>query len=110
MTNYADDNTPYTINYDANAVIENLENDTSTLIEWFNGNYFKINADKCHLLITNHDDDVSIAIEGETIKGEKSVKLLGINIDDKMVLQIIYQMYARRLVISFMLLQECHIL
>ena len=42
LANYVDDNTPYTINYDVNAVIENLENDTSILIEWFNDNYFKI--------------------------------------------------------------------
>ena len=78
LTNYADDNTPYTINSNVNR-----ENDTSTLIESFNDNYFKMNADKCHLLITNHDDDVSVAIDGETMKGEKSVKLLEINIDNK---------------------------
>ena len=86
---------PFTINSDVNAVIENLENDTSTKIEWFNDNYFKMNvdkchllitnhADKCHLLITNHDADISVAIEGETIKGGKSVKFLGRNIDDKL--------------------------
>ena len=40
MTNYADGNTPYTIHSNVNAQIESLENDTATLIEWFNDNYF----------------------------------------------------------------------
>ena len=84
MTNYADDNTPYAINSNVDALIESLVNDTSTLIEWFNDNYFKMNADKCHLLVTKHDDDVSVVIDGKTIKGEKSIKLLGINIDNKL--------------------------
>ena len=84
LTNYADDNTPYAISSNVNDLIESLVNDTSTLIEWFNNNYFKMNADKCHLLITNHEDDVSVVIDGEIIKGEKSVKLLGINIDNKL--------------------------
>ena len=85
LTNYADDNTPY----------------APTLIEWFNNNYFKMNADKCHLLITNHEEDVSVVIDGEIIKGEKSVKLFG----DKhrpisWILIIMYQTYARRSVLK----------
>ena len=84
LTNYADDNTQYSINSDVNIVIGNLEYDTSILIVWFDDNYCKMNTDKCHLLITNHVDDVSVDIEGETIKGEKSVKPLGINIDNKL--------------------------
>ena len=82
LTNYADDNTPYTIESDIDTLLNNLVNDTSTLIKWFNDNYFKMNADKCHLLITNHEDDASAIIDGETIKCSKSVKLLGISIDN----------------------------
>ena len=84
LTNYADDNTPYVINSDINTLLDNVENDTSILVKWFNDNYFKMNPDKCHLLITNHDDDVSVIVDGKTIKGENSVKLLGINIDNKL--------------------------
>ena len=43
-----------------------------------------MNADKCHLLVTNHDADVSVTIDGEIIKGSKSVKLLGLCIDNKL--------------------------
>ena len=84
MTNYADDNTPYAINSAIDAIIDCLEEDTTKLIKWFNNNYFKMNADKCHLLITNHEDDVSATIGGEIIICEKSVKLLGIYIDNKL--------------------------
>ena len=43
-----------------------------------------MNRDKCHLLITNHEHDVSAKIEGVIVKWKKSVKLLGINIDNKL--------------------------
>ena len=54
----------------------------SILIKWFNDNFFIMNADKCHLLITNHEEDISINIEGELIMGSKTVKLLGVKIDN----------------------------
>ena len=65
-------------------VINSLFNDTTTLIKWFNDNYFKMNADKCQLLITNHEEQVSIKIDSESISGKKWVKLLGIKIDNKL--------------------------
>ena len=78
LTNYADDNSPYAIDSNTDALIDNLVKDSSTLIKWFNDNYFKMNPDKCRLLITNHVDDISTIIDGEIIKCSKSVKLLGI--------------------------------
>ena len=84
LTNYADDNTPYAIHKTTDNVINNLQNDTNILIKWFTNNYLKMNADKCHLLITNHDKNVSATIDGEIIEGSASVKLLGIKIDNKL--------------------------
>ena len=52
--------------------------DSSVLLKLFEDNFFKLNADKCKLLITNHEADISIKVECETIIGQKSVKLLGI--------------------------------
>ena len=40
-----------------------------------------MNADKCKLLITNHENDISVSIDGNIIDASKSVKLLGIKID-----------------------------
>ena len=84
LTNYADDNTPYAIEYRVNAIITSLENKTGTLMKWFNNNYFKMNANKCQLLITNHENDVSVNIDGQKIECSKSVKLLGVCIDNKL--------------------------
>ena len=84
LTNYADDNTPYSIESNVETLINNLVNDTSTLIKWFNDNYFKMNTDKCHLLVTHHEDDVSAVIDGQTIQSCKSVKLLGVCIDNNL--------------------------
>ena len=84
LTNYADDNTPYAMEPNIEALIRTLEVNTSILVKWFEDNYFKMNADKCHLLICNHCDDLSVNIDNETILGSKDVKLLGITIDNKL--------------------------
>ena len=84
LTNYADDNTPYATEAKVDSIIISLQNDTSILMKWFNDNYFRMNTDKCHLLVTNHEKDVSINIEGQIIHGSKSVKLLGVCIDNKL--------------------------
>ena len=51
---------------------------------WFDNNLLKLNADKCKLLVTKHEDEVSITLDKEMIKGNKTVKLLGIKIDNKL--------------------------
>ena len=81
LTNCADDNTPYAIDTDIKEIISNLETDTIRLLNWFEIIYFKMNADKCKLLITNHETDISVSIDGNIIDASNSVKLLGIKID-----------------------------
>ena len=51
---------------------------------WFDNNFLKLNADKCKLLVAKHEDEVSITLGKEVIKGNKTVKLLGIKIDNKL--------------------------
>ena len=80
MTNYADDTTPYDTDTNIESLLNNLQIDSSILLIWFENNYFKLNADKCKLLVTNQEDNVSVNVGDETIVGEKSVKLLGVNI------------------------------
>ena len=43
-----------------------------------------MNADKCKLLISNAAENVSLKIDGDNIKANKSVKLLGIKIDNQL--------------------------
>ena len=84
LTNFADDNTPYAISKDLPNIISKLEADGNNLIKWFHVNYFKMNPDKCKLLITNHEKDASIHIDSSDIKAEKSVKLLCVKIDNNL--------------------------
>ena len=84
LTNYADDNTPYRVGKCLECLLENLENDAVILNQWFDDNYLKMNANKCHLLVPNHTDDVSLHINNEVITGEQNVKLLGIHVDNKL--------------------------
>ena len=84
LTNYADDNTPYETGKCLECVLTNLQNDALILLKWFEDNYLKMNPDKCHLLVPKHSDTVYINLNEETIKGESSVKLLGLTIDNKL--------------------------
>ena len=84
LANDADDNTPYTMNKDIDDVLNTLVNDTNILKDWFRNNYFLLNNDKCNLLITNHDEDISLKLGNEIITGKKWVKLLDIKVDNKL--------------------------
>ena len=84
LANYADDNTPYTMNKDIDDVLNTLVNDTNILKDWFRNNYYLLNNDQCNLLITNHDGDISLKLGNEIITGKKWVKLLGIKVDNKL--------------------------
>ena len=84
ITNYADDTTPYAVGTTMDTLLNSLEKDTKILIKWFRDNYFQLNADKCHLLISNHSKDILINVEDEIIECSSSVKLLGFTIDNKL--------------------------
>ena len=81
ITNYADDNTPYEIDKHLSDVIIQLENNIIILSKWFTDNYFKMNADKCQLIVPKNNKEVIVNIDDKVITNEKSVKLLGIKID-----------------------------
>ena len=84
IANYADDTTPYSIDTTLDALLDSLQSDINTLTKWFHDNYLKLNADKCHLLVANHNKDVRINVQNEVIECENSVKLLGVTIDNKL--------------------------
>ena len=83
VANYADNTTPYTVNKTMDALLNSLENDTSTLTRWFYDNYLKMNVDKCHLLVSSHEV-VSITVDQQVINCSNSVKLLGVTIDNNL--------------------------
>ena len=78
LTNYANDNTPYSISTDTDSLLCKLEFDSSILIKWFSDNYLVMNADKSKLLVTKNDENVSLMVGNQIIHGSKTVKLLEI--------------------------------
>ena len=52
------------------------------LLTWFANNQTKANGDKCHLLLSSHED-VNIQIGNVTIKSSISKNILGVTIDNK---------------------------
>ena len=77
LANYADDTT-------VDSLLQCLYKDTSVLINWFKDNYLQMNPDKCKLIISNRDKDLSLIIDNDVIECSKSVKLLGVTIDNKL--------------------------
>ena len=79
----ADDNTPYVIADNIDRVIESLEEASEILFKWFNDNLMRINADKCHLLVSTNNT-AKIKIGNFHITNSKSEKLLGVIFDHKL--------------------------
>lgn len=77
--------TPYVCDKDIKNLFLRLEHDFALAIEWFQYNYMKLNTDKCHLLVSgNKHEHTWVKLENQMIWEEKSVKLLGINIDSQL--------------------------
>ena len=83
IANYADDNSTYTTESTICSLLNILEEETSSVLNWFKVNEMKSNDDKCHLFVPNHTD-VSVKLNNQTLKGEDSIDLLGIHIDSKL--------------------------
>ena len=64
----------------------------------------KSNADKCHLIIVNNQDN-DIKICNDVITSGNSVKLLGITIDNKLYLNM-WIIYAKKVITSYKHLPE----
>ena len=77
IASYADDNTPYSSDFNLEEVIQKLELTTNNFFEWFKNNHMKPNADKCHLLVTR-DTDVTVKIGEFDVHNSREEKLLGV--------------------------------
>ena len=80
IVSYADDNTPCAFEQNTDEVIKTLEKGTSTLFKWVSHNFLKANLDKCHAILSTHNDR-TIKILNEEIENSPFKKLLGITID-----------------------------
>ena len=87
LINFADDNTLYVGKKNLAEVLEVLERECETAINWFNENNMIVNPDKFQTMIitsNKEQNNTPVKINGADITPESSVKLLGIEIDNKL--------------------------
>ena len=85
ICNFADDTTPYVCNKNLNFVMQQLEQQSDIALKWFEDNNMKMNAGKCHLLVSGHKyEHMWAKIGDDQIWESRTVKLLGITIDNEL--------------------------
>ena len=84
ITNYADDNTPYTSHTDVTVALKILEPNRNNIFKWFTENCLKANTDKSHLVVSKVNKGLSIKINNDTIDCSPEQKLLGVIIDNEL--------------------------
>ena len=87
LANFADDNTIYTSKKDVKKVLKVLEKESKSAIDWFKMNDMIVNLDKFQAMILSFDKKekkYDLNINNSIISSEKSVTLLGIEIDNKL--------------------------
>ena len=88
LSNFADDNTISAFAESIPELIKILESESNIAIDWFKNNDMIVNPDKFHAIIINKNgrftETHNLNIGGEQIESEKSVPVLGIEIDYKL--------------------------
>ena len=85
VCNFADDTTIFVCSKNLEEMTNKLEQSADTAIEWFRTNYFKLNTDKCKLIVGGHKSHkISLRVGSSIVKEVSSVKLLGITIDNEL--------------------------
>ena len=63
ITNYADDNSSYATSTDTEYVINRLENEAKSLLQWLKNIAFKATHDKSNLLLNSTDTSLSAIVD-----------------------------------------------
>ena len=88
LANFADDNTIYVGSKDLTELLEILRKECETAINWFKTNKMIVNPDKFQsMIISSNKKGLSksvLSINGVELTMESSVKLLGVEIDNKL--------------------------
>ena len=69
--------------------LEILEKDVKNLVNYFDCNYLRLNADKTEFIVfgSTESKDMSVTIDEQKIKEKTEVKYLGVTIDKKLTFQ-----------------------
>ena len=86
ICNYADDTTIYACDRNLDSAIARLENDSSTIIQWFADNFMKLITDKCHLMVLGRNSNQQVTVNvGNSVKENKEEeKSRGVVIDKQL--------------------------
>ena len=84
IANYADDCSPYEFSDSINDVISKLENDSITLIKWYDCNYLIPNPEKWHLLLNITREDLSVTVGNNCVLNASCEKFSGVYFDNKL--------------------------
>ena len=88
LHNFADDNTISSGEVSIEKLLQTLEKESIAATDWFKGNEMIVNPDKFQAIIikrnSNMEDQYTLNIDGNQVNSEKSVKLPGISIDNKL--------------------------
>ena len=93
ICNFADDNSICSCYDNIDSVVRNLKNKLNICLEWFRYNQLVANPEKFQLMFLGLSNDnlnthPSIMLEGLEIKPTNTVKLLGIDLDNRLTMQI----------------------
>ena len=84
--NYADDNPLLFAGYDYDIPKQKLADSAGKLIEWFQQNNMKINPETFKFIVFGkHESPGSIMLNNTTIFPDTTVKILGLNLDNKLL-------------------------
>ena len=89
ICNFADDNTIYACDKNIEIVISRLKNDIKRVVDWYNANSMVANPDKFQLMFLGKEKEkekspIHLNVNNISISSVDSVKLLGVNIDNKL--------------------------
>ena len=89
IANYADDNTIYAIEDNNLDLLQILNTEALTVFDWFKVNEMKPNSNKSRLIIANNSNNKYsslsyVYIDNDLIESEETVKLLGVEFDERL--------------------------
>ena len=90
VCNLADDTTPYATDKDISTLMQHLESDISSVMDWFQANFMMLNAAKCHFLLSGPKNVVEhtyVKVGEQVIWESLKEKLLGLTVDKKLKFQ-----------------------
>ena len=84
---YVDDHQIYAAGESSKGVEKKLIEDGERMTRWHKDNLLKVNCDKYQSMMLGHgntDSTINLSVGGEQIEQSRSIKILGVNIDEKL--------------------------